>query len=332
MAPLVGCSNPATKRSVVVLPQPEGPRTEKNSRSGSRGRYRRPPRHRRSVCVRPTGAPHHLSMGVPPLPSPVAVSGHACHVAVGRRSRLRCRLHRSSCLLRLPREAQGHARRNLHGRLERPVGDRPTGSSRAICTARAVQQCREVMANSAASSSTNSPDAVPPRTMSVIVPRQWASNSSRTRATSGGAPTGPTGRATAPTSRGARRPPRGRHVMATISSNRPAALSMTSIRRAPRSYQEVLGETHRLGQQVVLGGEVVDDQGRTRPRLLGHVGDPGLGESPLGDDLERGPQHRLAAQVGGASGCPGGFRLPGAWSPFGGRAVRLVRHGSSGLD
>ena len=32
--PAVGCSNPAMRRSVVVLPQPEGPRSEKNSPPG----------------------------------------------------------------------------------------------------------------------------------------------------------------------------------------------------------------------------------------------------------------------------------------------------------
>ena len=30
----MGCSNPATRRSVVVFPQPEGPRMEKNSPEG----------------------------------------------------------------------------------------------------------------------------------------------------------------------------------------------------------------------------------------------------------------------------------------------------------
>src|SRR5436190_15935077 len=34
--PDVGCSNPATMRSVVVFPQPEGPRSEKNSPPGMR--------------------------------------------------------------------------------------------------------------------------------------------------------------------------------------------------------------------------------------------------------------------------------------------------------
>ena len=57
----------------------------------------------------------------------------------------------------------------------------------------------------------------------------------------------------------------------------------------PQVVPEVLGEPHGLGQQVVLGLEVVDDQGRAGAGLLGHVGDAGLGEAPLGDDLRARP-------------------------------------------
>ena len=86
--------------------------------------------------------------------------------------------------------------------------------------------------------------------------------------------------------------------MATISSRRTAALSMTSIRRGPEVVPRVLGKPHGLGQQVVLGLEVVDDQRGAGADLLGHIGDSSFGKPPLGDDLEGGLQHELAALVG----------------------------------
>jgi spermidine/putrescine transport system ATP-binding protein len=61
-----------------------------------------------------------------------------------------------------------------------------------------------------------------------------------------------------------------------------------------RAVERLLGEPQRLGQQLVLGGEVVDDQGRAGAGPAGDVSDPGLGETALADQLGRGAQHLLA--------------------------------------
>ena len=62
--------------------------------------------------------------------------------------------------------------------------------------------------------------------------------------------------------------------------------------------ERLLGEPQRLGEQLVLGAEVVDDQRRAGARAPRDVGDAGLGEAPLADELGRCVQHLLAAQVG----------------------------------
>src|SRR5579859_7277547 len=59
----------------------------------------------------------------------------------------------------------------------------------------------------------------------------------------------------------------------------------------------VLGEPDRLGEQLVLGLEVVDDQCWAGPRPLGHVGDAALGKPALGDHIERRPQHLVTPLI-----------------------------------
>lgn len=50
---------------------------------------------------------------------------------------------------------------------------------------------------------------------------------------------------------------------------------------AAEGVPPVLAVPHGLGEQIVLGPEVVDDQGRTETGPLGHAG---IGKAPLGDD------------------------------------------------
>ena len=69
----------------------------------------------------------------------------------------------------------------------------------------------------------------------------------------------------------------------------------------------VLGPPHGLGEQAVLGAEVVDDQGRAGVGPLGDVRDPGVREAALADHLDRGAQHLLAALVRAADDLGCGF-------------------------
>ena len=68
--PSVGCSKPATIRSVVVLPQPDGPSSEKNSPALDRQVERRRPRsRRRTAWSRPRSGPPR-SCRLPPHQDP----------------------------------------------------------------------------------------------------------------------------------------------------------------------------------------------------------------------------------------------------------------------
>ena len=111
-----------------------------------------------------------------------------------------------------------------------------TGSSSAIWMANPSSRADSVMANSSASTLPNSPEAWPSRTTPAMVSRQWASNSSRTRATSGWRTDCAQRSSHSAQESGSSASASGRQVMATISSSRAAALSITSMRRAPRSY------------------------------------------------------------------------------------------------
>src|SRR5947207_3167444 len=68
----------------------------------------------------------------------------------------------------------------------------------------------------------------------------------------------------------------------------------------PGGVPGVLGEPDRLGQELVLGLEVVDDQGWAGAGPLGHVRDPGVRVPAFDNDLQRRPEHLLPALVGRA--------------------------------
>src|SRR5580658_2034798 len=107
MLPLVGSSKPAISRSVVVLPQPEGPSSEKNSpasmRNDTSSTARTPPKR----LVSPTSS---IS---PPATAVVSVRplGEAARRA-GEREGRRQRHGRDAALAR-PREAE-QVRRQAH--------------------------------------------------------------------------------------------------------------------------------------------------------------------------------------------------------------------------
>ena len=68
--PTVGCKNPAIMRSVVVLPQPDGPSSTISSPGAIDPATRRPPRHaRRNACQRVAACRAAARLIAPPWPS-----------------------------------------------------------------------------------------------------------------------------------------------------------------------------------------------------------------------------------------------------------------------
>src|SRR5262249_32797141 len=68
----------------------------------------------------------------------------------------------------------------------------------------------------------------------------------------------------------------------------------------PLLVPKILGEPDSLGEQLILGLEVVDDQCRAGPCPLGHVGDTTVGVPALIDDLKRPPPHLFPPLIGRA--------------------------------
>jgi hypothetical protein len=85
----------------------------------------------------------------------------------------------------------------------------------------------------------------------------------------------------------------------------------------------LVGEGQRLGQQDVLLAEVVDDQGRAGPGLVGHVLDAGVAEAFLGDHLHGRLEDLPAPRVG---------KLASWAHACSRRVVVVVQYGRSGLS
>src|SRR5262249_55565059 len=66
----------------------------------------------------------------------------------------------------------------------------------------------------------------------------------------------------------------------------------------PRLVPDVLRIPHCLGQEVILGLEVVDDQGWAGTGPLGHIRDPRLRITALVNNFQRRPEHLLPALIG----------------------------------
>ena len=157
--PAVGCSKPATSRSVVVLPQPEGPSREKNSPLGDvRGRCRPRPRRRRTAWSARSAA-----ISLRPSPPPLLVvrltrlrrepARPSVEWSLSVRSVGPVRQPAWSAAPRLPDPRRAfHANPSFsaakrHGAGEGRRGS-TTGSSSAICTASPSSRADSVMANS----------------------------------------------------------------------------------------------------------------------------------------------------------------------------------------
>ena len=170
-----------------------------------------------------------------------------------------------------------------------------SGSSSATWIDSPSSSADQATANARASTSSTSPAAMPSSTM------RTSTRASGCRArggpwTPGGAGTPvPTGRTTSPTT--SCRPPVGheRHLHDPLE----ALLHAGRLVEHPVGHvvERRLGPAQRLGEQLVLGAEVVDDQRRRRAGPSCDVGDAGLGEAALGDEGGRGLEHLVAPLV-----------------------------------
>ena len=169
------------------------------------------------------------------------------------------------------------------------------GSRSASWIANPSISAPSVSANPSGSSSPNSPAAWPSRTTSAIAARQRASSCARVALTARVAqrahpqlhPQHGLAVALGRPQLDEPREPRARARRARASSV------------AELGVEAVVGERQRLGQQLVLGGEPVEDAGRGRAGALGDVGDPRADHAALGDHLGGGLEDRGAADVPG---------------------------------
>src|SRR6516225_2760865 len=272
IVPSVGCSKPAISRSVVVLPQPEGPSSEKNSplatvRSiwSTAILVKRLVSATSSICPPATGPPPVLTPfprpadGVTRRPGEPELRGGEPHGQLERTSRAHGRVFQRD-LHREPVQQRGEQHREL---------DRVNRTELAVLLARHHERADQL---------------APP--LVVLLPDAGHLGMAR-RLRPQVEPEHPGGHRLL---LGLRQEGHGDDLFHLAGRCRDL-LHPAGAGRIP----VVLGEPDRLGEQPILGLEVVDDQCRAGPRPLGHVGDATLGVPALLDYLERRQEHLFPA-------------------------------------
>src|ERR1035438_7154195 len=277
--PEVGCSNPAIRRSVVVFPHPDGPSSEKNSPlSTVRSMLSTATSVNRLVsatswiCPPGTGPPPSvLPGGRPPGPFESQLAGHEAHAQLEGA----LRAHR-----RIPE-------RDLDGEPVQQGGQRyreVVGVHRAELPGHLTRQ-------------DHGTDRLTPALIELLPDTGYLGQPHRL---------GPQVEPDQPGAGGLIfeihqevhgdqfLDPPGR----AGDAGHPAGASLVP---------GVLRVAERLGQQLVFGLEVVDDQSRAGPGARRDIRDPGLREAPLLDDRDRGAEHLLTALVGGVGDVAGAF-------------------------